>query len=322
MRIPIQLNIINLLLLLFLITTSIVVGVADFDWKNLWQSPKSLELLFISRLPRTAAVILTGAALAVAGMVLQIVMKNRFIAPDMVGAGQSAALGILLMSLFFPAAAPWAKTGVAALAALLGMGLFLLMLRRLPLRQQLLLPLVGLVYGNIIESAVTFIAYETESAQMLAVWFAGDFSAVLAGRYEWLWLTGALALLAYLLADRLTIAGLGRDISIGLGVNYTQMLWLSLMVVAVITSVVVVTVGQIPFIGLVVPNIVTRLAGDRLRHNLPSVALMGANLLLLCDVLGRVLNAPYEIPVSVLFGVLGTGAFLYLLFRKDAAHAA
>lgn len=117
------------------------------------------------------------------------------------------------------------------------------------------------------------------------------------------------------MAEQLSIAGLGQNISTSLGINYRQMTWFALIVVAMITAVVVVTVGQIPFIGLVVPNIISRLAGDRLRQNLPSVALLGANLVLLCDIIGRVVNAPYEVPISTIFGICGTIVFLYLLFR-------
>lgn len=316
------LNRLNFLLLLLLAAASITTGAADFAWSQLWHSSQQIELLLISRLPRTAAIVLTGAALAVAGMVLQIVLKNRFIDPSLIGASQSAALGVLAASLLWPATTLMWKMGFATLATLLGMGLFVLLLRRLPPQQQLMVPLVGIIFGSIIEAATTFIAYQTDSLQLLAVWFSGDFSGVLAGRYELLWLTALLAVLAYVLADRLTIAGLGRDISISLGVNHAQMVWLALMLVSVITAVVVVTVGQIPFIGLVVPNIVSRMAGDRLRQNLPSVALLGANLLLACDVLGRLLNRPYEIPVSTLFGIFGTVVFLYLLFRKTPRHEA
>ncbi len=168
----------------------------------------------------------------------------------------------------------------------------------------------------------TFIAIDTDTLQLLSVWFSGDFSGVLTGRYELLWLTGVMGILVYLVADRLSIAGLGRSISTNLGVSYEHMLWLALMVVAMITAIVVVTIGQIPFIGLVVPNIVSRLAGDRLRRNLPSVALLGANALLACDIGSRVINPPYEIPVSLIFGLIGTALFLYLLLRKGPTHAA
>lgn len=310
-----KLTALNFLFLVLLFLLSISVGVADFQWRDLFTHTEQLELLFISRLPRTLAVVLVGATLGIAGMVLQIVLKNRFIEPSMIGASQSAAIGILIVSLMFPATPLIMKMSFATLSALIGMGIFMLLLRRFPPHQKLMVPLIGIVFGNIIEAITTFVAYETDSLQLLSVWFSGDFSGILAGRYELLWLTAGLAVLVYIMAEQLSIAGLGQNISTSLGINYRQMTWFALIVVAMITAVVVVTVGQIPFIGLVVPNIISRLAGDRLRQNLPSVALLGANLVLLCDIIGRVVNAPYEVPISTIFGICGTVVFLYLLFR-------
>jgi iron complex transport system permease protein len=317
-----QINTINLLLLPWLLFISISIGAANFNWGNLFTNGDSLSLLLYSRLPRTLAIILTGATLAVAGMVLQIVLHNRFLEPNMVGATQSAALGVLLISICYPQASQLTKMSCASVAALLGMTLFIILFRRLPPQRHIMIPLIGIIYGSIIEAVVNFIGIETNTMQLLAVWFAGDFSAVLAGRYELLWLTATMAIVMYVLADRLTIAGLGRNISVSLGISYAQMMWIALFTVAMITAIVVVTVGQIPFIGLVVPNIVSRLAGDRLRQNLPSVALLGANALLVCDIIGRTIDPPYEVPVSMIFGIVGTIIFLYLLFKRPPIHAA
>lgn len=310
-----KLTFFNLFLLLILCPLSMSVGVADFHWGELFSQSEQSQLFFISRLPRTLAVILVGATLSVSGMVLQIVLKNRFIEPSMIGASQSAAVGILIASLCFPAMPLIFKMSFATVTALIGMAIFMLLMRNLPPHQKLMLPLVGIIFGNIIEAVTTFIAYETDSLQLLSVWFADDFSGVLAGRYELLWLTAALAVIIYILADQLSIAGLGQNISTSLGINYHQMTWIALIIVAMITAVIVVTIGQIPFIGLVVPNIVSRLAGDRLRQNLPVVVLLGANLILMCDILGRVVNDPFEVPISTIFGIVGTVIFLYLLFR-------
>ncbi len=319
---PSQINLVNYLLLPILIIISISIGAANFHWGSLFSDSEVISLLLYSRLPRTIAIILTGATLAVAGMVLQIVLRNRFLEPNMVGATQSAALGVLLVSIYYPQAPQLTKMSCASVAALVGMTLFILLFRRLSAQRQIMIPLIGIIYGSIIEALVNFIGIETNTLQLLAVWFAGDFSAVLAGRYELLWLTGIMTIVIYVLADRLTIAGLGQNISISLGVNYVRMMWIALFTVAMITAIVVVTVGQIPFIGLVVPNIVSRLAGDRLRQNLPSVALLGANALLICDIIGRTIDPPYEVPVSMIFGIIGTIVFLYLLFKRPPVHAA
>ena len=317
---PSFLNAVNGVALLILFTASLSVGVAEFKWSALFSLSDSQQVMFISRLPRTFAIVLTGASMAVAGMIMQILMRNRFVEPSMVGASQSAALGLLLMTLLLPAAPLLAKMSVAAVAALIGMLVFMLLIRRLPPTAQLMVPLVGIIFGGVIEAVATFIAYENEMLQMLGVWQQGDFSGVLLGRYELLWATGILALFAYLIADQLTILGLGETVSVNLGLNRTAILWSGLIIVALITSLVVVTVGNIPFIGLVVPNIISRLMGDKLRQSLPAVALLGASLVLLCDIVGRVIVFPFEIPVSTVFGVMGTVLFLWLLLRKPA-HA-
>jgi iron complex transport system permease protein len=297
-----------------LCAVSLLVGVGDIRIADLGRDPKVDLLLFVSRLPRTVAVLLTGASMAVAGLIMQLIARNRFVEPTTAGTGESAALGLLLMTLFAPSAPIGAKMAVATLTALGGTALFIAMVRRLPPTQPLLVPLVGLVYGGIVGSVVTFIGYETDLLQFIAVWTSGEFSGVLRGRYELLWLAGAMSLVAYLFADRFTVASLGREASVGLGLNYGAMVALGLGIVAMVTAMVVVTVGMIPFVGLVVPNLVSRAMGDNLRRTLPLVALTGAGLVLVCDLLGRVLRYPYEIPVGTVFGVLGSALFLWLLF--------
>ncbi|MDO4642094.1 MAG: iron chelate uptake ABC transporter family permease subunit [Neisseria sp.] len=310
-----SLNLISATVVAFLFVVSLSVGVADFSWRHVFDWSDDMQLLMVSRLPRTLAIVLTGASLGVAGMIMQILMRNRFVEPSMVGASQSAALGLLLMAVFFPAAALITKMSAAALAAVLGMLLFLALTRKLPPSAHLMIPLIGIVFGGVIESVAVFIAYEEDLMQLLAVWQQGEFSGVLLGRYELLWFAGILALLAYFIADQLTIIGLGETVAVNLGLNRTVILWASLFIVALITSLVVVTVGNIPFIGLVVPNIVSRMMGDKLRTSLPSVALLGTALVLLCDIIGRVIRYPFEIPVSTIFGITGTALFLYLLMK-------
>ncbi len=187
---PFSLNLANLLLPAVLFAVSLSVGIADFRWSDVFSLSDSQQVMFISRLPRTFAIVLTGASMAVAGMIMQILMRNRFVEPSMAGAGQSAALGLLLMSLLLPAAPLPVKMSVAAVAALIGMLVFMLLIRRLPPTAQLMVPLVGIIFGGVVEAVATFVAYEFEMLQMLGVWQQGDFSSVLLGRYELLWITG------------------------------------------------------------------------------------------------------------------------------------
>lgn len=321
---PWLINTASLIMMGLLVLLSLSIGVADFSWSGIFHSlinhsaNSDSSLMLVSRIPRTIAIILTGVAMAVAGMIMQVVLKNRFVEPSMVGATQSAALGLLVVSLLFPASALLVKMSVATVSAVFGMMLFMVLIRRIPPTDYLMIPLIGIVFGGIIEAVTTFIAYQTETLQMLSVWQFGDFSGVLAGRYELLWLTGALCVLAYIIADKLTIVGLGDNIALNLGISKRQVTWLGVGMVAMMSAVVVVTVGMIPFIGLVVPNIVSRLMGDKLRRSLPAVALLGASAVLLCDIIGRSIRYPFEVPVATVFGVVGTVLFLWLLLRAPA----
>ncbi|MEO9337719.1 iron chelate uptake ABC transporter family permease subunit [Mesorhizobium sp. SB112] len=304
------------LLLLFLV--SLCVGVGDFSPRGAFTDIEALQLLFISRLPRTLAALLAGAGLAIAGLVMQTLVRNRFVEPTTAGTGQSAALGILLVTIFWPSASLPVKTILASLAALGGTSVFLMLAHRLPPTQPFLVPLFGLVYGGVVGAGVTFVAWQADLLQYLDVWTNGEFSGVLRGRYELLWISAVMVALAWWVADRLTIASLGKDVSIGLGLNYARIMQLGLVIISVISALTVVIVGLIPFVGLVVPNIVSRFAGDNLRGALPWVAGCGAALVLGCDIIGRLLRFPYEIPVGTILGVVGAIIFLWLLFGRKS----
>jgi len=293
-----------------LCAASLSVGVADLSAP---EAAAPLEMLLVSRLPRTLAAILVGAGLAIAGLVMQTLARNRFVDPGIAGTEQSAALGVLAVTVLWPSASIAGKMAVAGLAALAGTAVFLLLVRRLPPTQPFLMPLFGLIYGGVIAAGVTFAAWQLDLLQYLDVWMNGDFSGILRGRYEILWGVAAAVALAWWLADALTIASLGKDVSVGLGLDYERMVRLGLVIVALLSALTVVVVGMIPFVGLIVPNLVSRLRGDNLRGALPWVALGGAALTLGCDVLGRVLRHPYEIPIGTILGVVGAAGFLWLL---------
>lgn len=297
------------LLLVPLAGASLLTGVASLSGET--------ELVFwVSRLPRTLAVMLTGAALAVAGVVMQQLVRNRFVEPGTTGTGESAALGLLAVTLLKPGAALWVKMLAASAGGLLGTALFLWMIRRLPPQEVLLVPLAGLVWSGVLGAVVLHIGWQTDLLQLVGIWLmTGEFSGVIAGRYELLWVAGLAAALALVAADRFAILGLGDATARGLGLNPAAVMRLGLVVVAVVTALVMATVGMVPFVGLVVPNIVSRLMGDNLRASLPVTALGGAALLLACDILGRLVIFPYEVPVGSVLGVLGAALFLWLLWR-------
>lgn len=296
---------------------SLFVGVSHVSLRGILAGQELDWLVLVeSRLPRMLALLLSGASMAIAGLLTQIVIRNRFVEPANTGTMESAGLGLLVMTLVAPGAPIIAKMAAGAGFAMAGTALFLAILRRVPLRDPMLVPLVGILLSGVIYAGTAFVAYRFDLIQTVLAWTQGDLSGVLRGRYELLWLGAAMAALAWLAADRFTIAGLGRDIASSLGLAHGRVVALGLAIVALVTAVVVVTVGMIPFLGLIVPNIVSLALGDNMRRAVPWVAVSGAALVLACDILGRVIRAPYEVPLGTVLGVLGSGVFLVLILRS------
>lgn len=306
-------------LIAMLAALSLFVGVSSLSPAALWtegMSGRSAQILFAARVPRTLALMLAGAGMAMAGLVMQILVRNRFVEPSTVGTTEAAGLGILLVMLFAPDLPVIARMLVAAAFGLGGTALFLAVLRAVPLRSTLMVPLIGILLSGVIGAVSTFIAYRYDFLQSLTAWMQGDFSIILRGRYEMLWLAVGMLVALYIAADRFTVAGLGREVATSLGLNHRAAVWLGLGLVALISAAVVATVGNIPFLGLVVPNIVSLMVGDNTRRSLPLVVMGGAGMVLACDIVGRVVIRPYEIPIGTTMGVIGSAVFLYLLLRS------
>ncbi len=299
---------------------SLFVGVSDIGVADVLRGDPSRMLPFVeSRVPRLAAILLSGSAMGVAGLIMQSLTRNRFVAPTTAGTVDAAALGLLVASVWFAGAPVFAKMSIAVAFALAGTALFLALLQRLRYADIIIVPLIGIMLGGVIQAAATFLALRFDLLQSLSAWTNGDFSGILRGRYELLYLVGALTVVAYLFANRFTLAGMGRDVAVNLGVNYELVLYGGMALAASVTAVVVVVVGEIPFLGLVVPNLVTMVMGDNLRRVLPATAIGGASLVLACDILSRTIRYPYEVPVGTIVGVGGGVIFLLFLLRSRSS---
>lgn len=316
--------ILALLLIFCLAVVSLFVGVSNVSlWSVLGGTAdqRQVMVLLASRVPRTIALLLAGSGMAIAGTILQMLARNRFVEPSTTGTVESAGLGMLVVLLLAPDMPVIAKMLVAAVFALAGTGMFLAVLRAIPLRSVLMVPLVGIMLGGMISAVTTFFAYRFDLLQSMGAWANGDFSAVLRGRYETLWVAFALTIAAYVAADRFTVAGMGEEFSTNLGLNYRRIMAIGLVIVSMVTASVVVTAGVVPFLGLIVPNIVSMVMGDNLRRSLPWIGICGAGLILVCDIAGRTINAPYEVPVGTVLGIIGSLFFLYLLLRRQSRVA-
>ncbi|WP_113625812.1 ABC transporter permease [Pectobacterium peruviense] len=306
----------GLLFLACMVVVSLFVGAGQLNMQAVWNDPEMRDIFFISRVPRTLALLLAGSAMSVAGLIMQLLTQNRFVEPSLAGTTQSASLGLLVVMIAVPGATIFTKMVVASLFALAGTFLFMMLLQRIVLKSALVVPLVGIMLGAVISSITTFGAMYFDLLQALGSWESGDFSGVLQGRYELLWLVGVLTLVACWIADRFTVAGMGREFSVNVGLNYRQVMLMGLSIIAIVSGVVVVVVGSLPFIGLIVPNLISMMLGDNVRKTIPWVCLLGGGLVLCCDIISRVIRYPFEIPVSVILGVIGAAVFLLLLLSQ------
>ncbi|WP_208432863.1 ABC transporter permease [Bartonella taylorii] len=303
-------------ILVLLSILSIFVGYSDVTPSDLLSGDTHAWLIFWqTRLPRTIAILLVGAALALSGMIMQLLARNRFVEPSTAGTVESASLGILFVMIFLPDIPVLGKMIIATIFAMTGALLFMFLLRQIPLKSALIVPLTGIMLGYVIGSLTNAIADYEMLLPSLQAYLFGSFAMILEGKYELLWLSLPLCIIAYCTADRFTVAGLGEDLTNNLGLNYRTVMLFGLFIVASITAVIVCTVGRIPFVGLIIPNLVSNFMGDNMRHTAPWVAISGAGLVLICDLLGRIIHPSLEIPISTIMGVIGSFIFIILLLR-------
>ncbi len=309
-----------LLVVLFamLCGVSLMVGVGRMTWLDLAGLSEDAWLtLTASRLPRLAALVLSGAGLAVCGVVLQQIVRNRFVEPATSGGLDAAKLGILIAVSAFPGVGTAGKMLMALGVSFAASLAYVAMIRRIRFKSIVLVPVLGLMYGSVLSALAEFWAYRHQLLQSLQGWLMGDFSRIVQGNYEIIFVILPVVVLIYLFAQRFTVLGMGEGMANSLGLNYTATMTLGLLLVALTVSVTVITVGAIPFVGLVIPNLIALRYGENLQRTLPLVALCGASMLLACDILGRLLIYPFEVPIGLVAGSVGGVLFLVLLLRRS-----
>lgn len=304
-------------ILVVLSICSLFVGVLDIKLSDLAGGDvQQWEIFFISRLPRLLAILCTGIGMSVAGLIMQQLCMNKFVSPTTGATISSAQFGILLALLYMPSSTLWGRAIFAFVTAILGTWIFVWFIQRVQFKDVVMVPLVGIMFGNVIGGITNFLAYKYEMTQALSSWLVGHFSLVLRGRYEIVYLVAPLVILAFLFANHFNIVGMGKDFSRNLGVPYNLVLFMGLSIAAMITASIVVVVGSISYIGLIVPNLVAMFKGDKIRGTLVDTALFGAIFVLVCDMIGRVVIAPYELPIELIIGILGSIVFIGLLLYR------
>ena len=302
--------VVGLLVVGGLVVASLFVGQYD-----IFGAEDGAQMFAITRIPRTIALVLAGAAMAMCGLVMQMITQNRFVEPTTTGTTEWAGLGLLLVMIVAPGSPLVVKMIVAVITAFIGTSIFFAFLQRITLRSSVIVPIVGIMLGAVVGAVSTFIALQTDMLQSLGIWFAGSFTGIIQGKYEPLLVVIVVVVAVFVAADRFTAAGLGEEFSTNIGLDYRAVVLLGTGLIAIATGIVTVVVGNLPFLGLIVPNIVSMTRGDDLRSNLPWVCLVGIAVVTVCDIIGRVVIMPFEVPVSLILAVVGAVVFIILLLR-------
>lgn len=305
-------------LLLILSLLSLFVGVADMDLNEMISGGGGMELkiFLLARIPRLLAILCTGVGMSVAGLIMQQLCMNKFVSPSTGATIQSAQFGILLSLVFIPTVGLWGRVLLAFAMSILGTWIFVWFVQHIQFKSTVLVPLIGIMFGNILGGVTNFIAYKYEVTQQLSTYFVGSFALIVKGNYELVWLAVPLVAVAFIFANYFNIVGMGKDFSENLGVNYRRVLFLGLTIASMITASVVTVVGQISYIGLIIPNIVAMFKGDKIKGTLVDTALLGALFVLVCDMIARWVITPYELPIELIVGIFGSVMFIAMLIYK------
>lgn len=307
-----------ILSLIILSFVSLFLGASEISISQILNNDiESLNVMLISRIPRLITILLAGVGMSICGLIMQSISQNKFVSPTTGATIYSAQLGIVFCTIFVPSAGIVEKSLIAFIFSLTGTFVFMTLLRKLKLKNVIFVPLIGIMLGNIIGAITNFLGYKYDIMQSVGSWMQGSFSMILKGNYELLYISVPLIIIAILYANKFTVAGMGEDFSTNLGLDYNKIVNIGLVIVALVTVSVIITAGSIPYIGLIVPNIVSLYKEDNLSENIFDTAVVGALLVLVCDIVSRIVIYPYEVSVGLTIGVIGSIVFLCMILRRN-----
>ncbi len=295
---------------ILLCVLSVCTGVYDIRG-----SEDGMRMLFVTRIPRTISLVLSGAAMSLSGLVMQLITQNKMVEASTTGTTEWGGLGLLVVYLLVPAPSLVLRMTGAIVFSFAGTMIFFLFLRSVRLRSSLIVPIIGMMIGAIVSAFSTFLGLVFQATQTIQSWFVGSFASVQTGRYEYLWAIVIVTGIIYVYADHLTLAGLGEDISKSLGANYNRTVLIGTALVSLSVGIVTAVIGNLPFLGLIVPNVVSLFRGDDLRSNIPWVSVIGMITITLCDLISRTIIMPFEVPVSLILGTVGAAVFIVMILR-------
>lgn len=280
-----------------------------------------MKIFLHSRLPRTLAALIIGAALAASGTVLQTVLNNTLASPGILGINSGAGFGVLFCAAVFPAAS--SLLPAAAFLGALGASLLIYAIAARTGAKRTTIILSGIAVGSMLSAGSDAISLLFPDRYMDArTFFIGGLSGVtlqqLHNALPYI-LIGLCVLLFF--CSALDLLLLGEDTAKSLGLRVETLRFVLLILASLLAGAAVSLGGLIGFIGLIIPHAARALFGNGHKALLPASILMGGLLAVFCDLLSRILFAPYELPMGILLSFLGGPFFLYLLLGKRRRHA-
>ena len=306
---------------------SLCLGAAKLSPAQLWQAirggPRDTAgyIFWYSRLPRTAACLLAGAAQAVSGCNLQSVLGNQLASPGIIGVNAGAGLAVTACCAF-GALSGWTVSLASFGGAMAAVALVVALSRKTGASRTTVI-LSGVAMNSILgafRDAVTTLV--PEAAMLSGEFRVGGFSSVVHTRLIPAGILIAAALAAALtLCSELDVLALGEDTAQSLGLSVKRTRTVFLLLAALLAGASVSFAGLLGFGGLLVPHMARRLVGSESRFLLPLSILLGAGFVTVCDLASRLLFAPYELPVGILMSLIGGPFFLILLLRKKGGRS-
>ena len=309
------------IIFLVLVITSLLVGVDQrVNVVNLFRlDGEAWRIFLLSRFPRTFVIILTATSISIAGMIMHALGRNKFISPSTAGTTDAAMLGILIGYLLIPNQSNLIKFVFAFAFSMVATLIFITIINHIKFKNAIYVPLIGMMFGGVIGAVATLIAQRFQILQVMTSIGVGSFAHISVINAQLLLLLIPALVIAGIFVQKFNIIALGVDFAKSLGVNYGVVMVLGLIIVAMIASSTFIVVGPLPFLGLIVPNLMSIYYGDNMKKNFIDVALFGSSFVLLNDIVSRLLQFPGETPISFTMGVSGAVIFFYLIFRKVRA---
>lgn len=278
--------------------------------------PVYQTILWTLRVPRVLAGVLAGIGLSVAGVLLQTVTSNELASPNIIGINSGAGFAVILLLTFFPMAG--SLLPVAAFVGAFAAALFILAMSDRLSGNRVTILLIGIAITTLLNAAISFLSLLDEGVLAQYNYFTvGSLKSVQPDELLVpMVIIAACFVISMAMAPKLGILCLGDSAAAALGVNVKRLRIAALACAAGSAAAVVSFAGLLGFVGLVVPHITRRLTGERPGRMLPTAALLGAILVVLADLVGRILFAPSELPVGILMSLIGAPFFLILLFRR------